>query len=330
MSPDTLRATTSSVCLLSALISVSAFSNSFFINSVQMELSRVLEQEGEYSARLEGCIFDFVCIEEITEKINQSKDIRLDQPAWDSIKDGVWSRAKANIPPSRIRRNFVYDYQFSRKDGIAKEKRILIEEDGRKKHEDGAELRTANFIYKNVLLGPAGVFGKKWQSFYQYQIAEEAKLGKSITLVIDVAPKEPSSEMPFLYGKAYIDKNTYEILKLEWNEERIGNYALFEARGRKYGLRPKISVTSEFSVEKNGIRFPTKLFIEESYLDERGKKFVRSETTVIYRDFRFFTVEVEIHDNNPLLARRACSSRLEDLQCRYDPDVVGTGTPTGR
>ncbi len=36
------------------------------------------------------------------------------------------------------------------------------------------------------------------------------------------------------------------------------------------------------------------MFIEEAYLNERGRKFVRSETTVEYTDFKFFTVEVEV------------------------------------
>jgi hypothetical protein len=44
----------------------------------------------------------------------------------------------------------------------------------------------------------------------------------------------------------------------------------------------------------HGIRFPSRFSIEEAYLDSGGKKFVRSETTVVYRDFKFFTVEVEV------------------------------------
>lgn len=53
-------------------------------------------------------------------------------------------------------------------------------------------------------------------------------------------------------------------------------------------------MVSEFQAEKNGLRFPTQLYIEEAYLDKRGRPFVRSKTTVTYKDFKFFTVEVEI------------------------------------
>ncbi len=58
--------------------------------------------------------------------------------------------------------------------------------------------------------------------------------------------------------------------------------------------KPRITLRTEFSVEKNGIRFPSKLSLEEAYLTERGRVFVRSETNVVYKDFKFFTVEVVV------------------------------------
>ena len=97
-----------------------------------------------------------------------------------------------------------------------------------------------------------------------------------------------------LFGKAWVDPATGEILKIEWDESRVGRYEIFRERGEKYKLKPRITVITEFSVAKNGLRFPTKAFYEEAYLNERGRKFVRSETTVEYADFKFFTVEVEI------------------------------------
>ena len=70
-----------------------------------------------------------------------------------------------------------------------------------------------------------------------------------------------------------------------------------EKRGERYGMKPRIKITSEFEVEKNGIRFPTRHLIEEAYVGpatmSTPSKFVRSRITVIYKDFRFFTVSVE-------------------------------------
>jgi len=55
-----------------------------------------------------------------------------------------------------------------------------------------------------------------------------------------------------------------------------------------------MTLVSEYKVEKNGIRFSSRYFIEEAYIGKKGKKFISSETTVIYRDYKFFTVETEI------------------------------------
>lgn len=150
-----------------------------------------------------------------------------------------------------------------------------------------------NFVYRNALLGPVAIFGRPWRDHCVYEAVREAKIGGRACVVIDVRPKAHEPKIGFLFGRAFIDKATLEILRIEWSEQRIGNYAVFEKRGERYGLKPCISVTSDFDIEKNGIRFPSRHVIEEAYLDSRGKKFVRSETAVVYSDFRFFTVTVE-------------------------------------
>ena len=43
----------------------------------------------------------------------------------------------------------------------------------------------------------------------------------------------------------------------------------------------------------NGVRFPSLDFTEEAYINAGGNKFVRSEARVLYRDYKFFTVETE-------------------------------------
>ena len=57
---------------------------------------------------------------------------------------------------------------------------------------------------------------------------------------------------------------------------------------------PRLTMGSELKIEKNGMRFPNALSIEEAYVNEDGRAFVRSKVDVVYRDFKFFTVEVDI------------------------------------
>ncbi|MDD8027506.1 MAG: hypothetical protein PHI34_13450, partial [Acidobacteriota bacterium] len=128
--------------------------------------------------------------------------------------------------------------------------------------------------------------------FYDYKISGRDEVNGRPALIIEAIPASESSDVTNLYGKAWVGAEDGEIFKIEWSESRVGRREIFEQRGERYKLKPRITLRSEFSAEKNGIRFPSKLWIEEAYVNERGRAFVRSETTVTYKDFKFFTVEV--------------------------------------
>ena len=255
-------------------------------DSRRPSLDEILQQEAEYCRRLELAALDFVCLEDITEKIDQSKDISL-----------VKWRTPRDRPPTSVKRTLLYDFQLIRKDGSIKETRTLLKQNGRDMEVKNAELETGNFVYKNAVLAPVGIFGAQWREALTYKISGETKVGGRSCLIIDAVPRGSQTEIDFLSGRAFIDKATLDILKIEWSEQKIGNYAAFEERGKRYGMKPRISVISEFDAEKNGIRFPTRHLIEEAYFGAAGmsspSKFVRSRTTVIYKDFKFFTVSVE-------------------------------------
>ena len=260
----------------------------------QKDLPDILKAAAEYCRRLENSALDFVCLEEITEKINRSREIRADAPGVRySTRAGETFRKPAPVLTPFATNTYVYDYQFIRKDGRLKETRTLLEENRKKKTEKNAKLKTINFVYQNALLGPIGVLGERWQPDYDYKITGEESVDGRSVLIIDAIPKAPNPEIRFLYGKIRIDKQTKDILEISWNQERIGNFEVFEKRGYDYNAEPQISIISEFNIAKNGIRFPSKLKVEEAYLDKSGSKFVRSVTTVTYRDFRYFTVEVD-------------------------------------
>jgi hypothetical protein len=69
---------------------------------------------------------------------------------------------------------------------------------------------------------------------------------------------------------------------------------VIEERARRYKAEPEIRFVTEFGFENNGIRFPSKCSIEEAYRNKKRRRFVRSETTALYSDYKFFTVETEV------------------------------------
>lgn len=274
-------------------LSCFSFSLIFFpqqsVRTEPIEIEKILKAAASYCEKLEHTVLYFVCLEEITEKINFSKDIAL---LYQKRRPrGSWIRTQ--VPRNKIKKSYVYDFQFIRRNNLIKEIRTLMEENGKKKHEKDTSLKTQSFKFKKVVLGPVGILAHKWQPYYDYKIIGEDEVNGLPAVVLDVVPK-PGYKMDYLFGKVWFNKSNFAILKIEWSPQRIGNYAIFESRGLKYKSEPNITIISEFLVEKNGIRFPNYFFLEEAYINKKGKKFIRSETKVTYRDFKFFTVEVEV------------------------------------
>jgi len=262
-------------------------------SAAALDLETILRKTAEYCMKLEAVAFDFVCREEIAEKIDPSLETgRLWSPNFAATAWGAFTFAQAR--PSDIKNSYVYDYQCVRAERKVREVRRLLEENKQKKNEPDAKLKTMVFVFGNVMQGPVGLFGERVQILYDYKISGQDKIGKRPVVIVDSAPRSEDSAATNLYGKAWIDAETCDILKIEWSEKRVGHYDIFEKRGEKFNRKPRITLRTEFSVEKNGIRFPSKLSLEEAYLTERGRVFVRSETNVVYRDFKFFSVEVEV------------------------------------
>jgi hypothetical protein len=264
--------------------------------SPQPQLPALLAKAAEYCRKLESSAFDFVCREEISESIDPSLDAKSKTPplfpAWSTYVGPTiylsWAR--------KAKRTFVYDYQCVRAGRAIREMRTQLEENGKKKVVPNAELQTSVVVFGTALLGPVGLFGERFQPDYDFALAGEDKIGKTKVLIVGAKPKPGAPPSRNLYGQAWIDPATGNILRIEWSESRVGRFDVFEKRGEFYKRKPRLIIRSEFSAEKNGIRFPSRLSIEEAYLKESGRAFVRSRTEVVYKDFKFFTVSYDVRD----------------------------------
>ena len=259
----------------------------------------LLERTTEYCRKLESSAFDFVCREEISESIDPALDVR-NQGTGRTVVTEVPGSTRYSGPSlvirsvRKIKHTYVYDYQCVRAGRTIREVRTQLKEDGKKKVVPNADLATSVVIFGNALLGPVGIFGERFQGSYDFSVAGEDKIGKIRVLVIDAMPRPGAPPTRNLYGKAWLDPKTGDILRIEWSENRVGHYDIFEERGKKFGRTPRLVIRSDFSAEKNGIRFPSRLSVEEAYLSDKGKAFIRSKTEVVYTDFKFFSVAYDV------------------------------------
>jgi hypothetical protein len=246
----------------------------------RLNLNTILKNVEEYCRRLQNGIYDFICKEEISEKIDFSRDPSSAQ---------------------KLNRRFLYDYQLIKKGSDVKERRILLERNGRRFHKEDASLETLAFRHQHVLLRTVDLFAEFGNTLNDYrQIGEETLYGEE-AIVIEAVPKN-AYERRFLYGvdpsylsgKIWVKKKDFSILKILWNPIVIRDFQNIEEIAKRYKSEPRISIISEYQFEKNGIRFPSRLSVEEAYINKAGQKFVRSKTDIVYKDYKFFIVQTEI------------------------------------
>lgn len=116
-------------------------------------IEEILAKAGEYCRRLENAALDFVCLEEITERVRQSPQFRY---------ESLLERADTNnpgIPRLRViekttKNRYLYEYQLTREKEKSHEGRTLLEKNGKKKNQKDARLETSRLSYENVVFGP--------------------------------------------------------------------------------------------------------------------------------------------------------------------------------
>jgi hypothetical protein len=230
------------------------------------KLASILEKSKKYCQRLDKAALDFVCLEEVTEM------------------------TRHYTPKTDV---YLYDYQFIRKANEIKEQRNLISVNGEKSSKQNASLNTFMFQYKNVLFGPVGLLSQAWQSFHDYRFIGEDTLDKEKAVVIEARPG-PNLTQPHCYGKLWVKEDDGSVLKIVWDQRSIGNFETIEEWAKDHESTPAITAYSEYGYEKNGIRFPSRSYTEIAYLNKDNRKFVNAEVSIVYRDYKFFTVETEI------------------------------------
>jgi hypothetical protein len=202
-------------------------------------------------------------------------------------------RTQIRVAKLKDENSYLYDYQFIRKGSNKKEKRVLLEKNGKKLKEEDSQLEASSFQIENVLLGPIGLLSQSTQANHDYRIIGEEMVGGENAVLLEAIPK-PTLNRPHCYGKIWVSEKDSSVLKIAWEQRSIGNYAILEERAKKYKANPVITSISEYGFEKNGLRFPSQDYSEEAYVNEKGRKFVRAKTSISFRDYRFFTVDVAV------------------------------------
>lgn len=248
----------------------------------QLKLQLLLEKAADYCERLHKNFSLFFCQEVITESINLS---------WDK---GIGPKPSYNIPP--IKDKYVYEYQLIREDNKVSEWRRLLEKNGIKKNIPDSQLENRN-RYEKLIFGPIAFLSRYWQHRYDYKILREDTLQGEKVVVIEAIPRRVRESNP-LVGKIWIkedDPGQGDVLKLEWNPKTIlENFEEILKHEEIYKAKLAITFFAEFNINRKGFRLPSRYFMEDAYIKKNKKKFIRTQTNVIFKDHRYFTVSSEV------------------------------------
>lgn len=228
-------------------------------------LAALLKKAAAYCLKLDRAALDFVCLEELTETtFNLSPDTNI----------------------------YLYDYQFIRKGDEARERRDLVSFNGKKAGHRDTALHSAYFQYKNVLFGPIGLLSRFWQSLLEFKLIGEDTVLDEAAVVVEAAPG-PGLTEPHPTGRIWISESDGSILKIVWDQRSLGNFKAIEEWALAHDAEPLVTSFSEYGFAKNGLRFPSRSYTEQAYLRKDRGKSASAEISVVYKDYRFFTVETK-------------------------------------
>jgi hypothetical protein len=257
-------------------------------------MALILKSARQYCQRLEKAALDFVCQEEVSESIDPTRYNEPNLVVTQGIERPDPEQWGLSIPrqPVKSENTFLFDYQFVRKAGEVKENRVLLKKGGKKAGKSEEPPKTQAFQYADILLSPVRLLDERFSEYYDYRLLREDELNGVKAWVLDVVPRL-SVVGVYLGGKIWLAREDSSVLRVDWDPSTFGKYESILLRAKKHKSEPQVTSRTEFGFEKNGLRFPSLDLTEEAYIDKEGKKFVRAVTKIVYKDYKFFTVETE-------------------------------------
>ena len=228
-------------------------------------LKKILDKAAAYCLRLEKEMIHFFCEEHIKEEMKFSK-----RQHWYN--------------------SFVYEYQLIQENNEVTERRILLKYNGIKTRKEDVPLGTSKYKYEKLIFGPIAFLKKFWQEYYDYKIVGEDTIDGQKAIVIEVIPLQ-NRKMNALVGKIWIKTPGFGVLKIQWHPKfSVENIREAVDQAQMQNAYLDIRFVSQFGIEKNGIRFPSKYYIEEYFVKEDGKRNLKAMIHADFKKHMFFSV----------------------------------------
>jgi hypothetical protein len=269
--------------------------------SYDKELQMVLDRCAEYCLKLSESALFYVCDEEMKEKFNKIEGSKQ-EVGFIAPKDLIGRKESLtkfgmfyNTPAlvASEKHVLVYDYQLIKKEGAIKEKRILLEKNGKKEIVENVPHGIKPSYNLKPIFTPIQILGIGHRSNFSFSLAPEEKIKGKAVYVIEARLK-PGNEGNIKQGKIWVDKSDCRIVKTEVESNFLPGYEHILSECYRYYLKPHFYSTHYYEIDKNGLLFPSKSEIRVEYSGFlRKERKLKSEVKITYRDYKFFTVKTD-------------------------------------
>jgi TonB family protein len=260
----------------------------------------VLDRCADYCGKLAGAVMDFVC----EERIKETHYSLLKNLHWGMLivrnephGQGGWlvvGKPIQIMDPKLTKRNdFLCDYQIVRKGGRIDERRFILKENGHNIAEQKKLLEEKRFSGLSSLFASLRILLKDQQSRFNFRIIDEEKTNGKRAYVIEAIPKS-GDEDGIWSAKIWIDKESFQILKIEIEGVPIDGYEDILNDCAILNIKPFFVMTHEYQMEKNGVLFPSRSKIHAAYpgIDYQGPV-TKNEIDLTYGKYKFLTVDTD-------------------------------------
>jgi hypothetical protein len=280
--------------------------------SKTVELEGLLKGAAQYCEKLKKAAFHYLCKEKIVET---QKPLSIGTDAQNDVaaisNDMFYKRAygwvqREIVDQTKIQKN-EYNYRLKKiRDLVKEEREVLVETTGEEEPPppvilDINEIRKSiRFLSSKAVFGPITLLDAQRQKKYDFRLLGHQELKGRPTAIIEAYPKN-EKDAQFIYGKVWIDREDFSVLKIKANPNSILGYDKLKKLAEELNTRLFLDLETEFFKYRDGIRFPTQIHFGESYKGGlfirqfRGaKKWTRTDNLTSYYDYLFFNVDMDV------------------------------------
>ncbi|MDH4272532.1 MAG: TonB family protein, partial [Candidatus Aminicenantes bacterium] len=260
------------------------------------QLRVILDRCTEYCDRLSGLALDFICEETIKEIHYNFGDVTgwiayVYQPPGPPKRPLVTASTPLFDPELTEKNSYVSDYLLVKKGDHLEERRILLQEDGRKMPDREKILDEKKFSVLRPLFSPIRLLERDRQPLFQYTLLKEEKINKRKSYLIEAVPKSIDAA-GVQYGRIWVDMKNFQIIQCEIDGVPFEGYDDILEDCIRFNIDPLFTTTYLYQIERKGVLFPSRVSIRVVYKDPQTK-LKKMKMDITYKKYKIFTVETE-------------------------------------